>query len=287
MLVPTGTGPQYMTGETPINIDTKEYNHPYKKLSIQVGLNGLSFCVMDTIAHKVLFSDALEFKTTSTPYLVLKELKKLIDVHELRKHRFAEVGVVHKNHLYCLVPKALFDKNELANYLKFNTKILANDHIVYDILPHQELVCVYIPFTNINNFIFDCFGEFEFKHNSAVLLQTLFQQKNNKPSCYVHVGKKTMEIAVLEQKSLKLYNQFDYKTKEDFLYYILFTYEQLELNTEEVKLRLFGKIEEDDPLFEICYQYIKKVSVFVPKNALFSQGEEEDRSIDLTLLSSL
>ena len=171
-----------------------------------------------------------------------------MEQHELKKHQFAAVNVIHNSHLYCLVPNALFDKNELANYLKFNAKLLANDEIVYDVLPHQELICVYVPFTNINNYILDCFGEFEYTHNSAVLLQSLFQQKNNKLSCFVHVSKKTMEIVVLEQKTLLLYNQFDYATKEDFLYYVLFTYEQLDLDVESVKLKLFGSVEEDDPI---------------------------------------
>ena len=276
-----------MTEEITNNNNTKEHIHPYKKLSIQVGLNGLSFCVLDTIGHKVLLSDKEDFNSETTPYLALKALKGLIDRHDLKKHRFAEVTVIHNNHLYCLVPKTLFDKNELANYLKFNTKILGSDQIVSDILPQHELVCVYVPFTNINNYIFDGFGEFEFKHNSAVLLQTLLPQKNNKLTCYVHVGKNTMEIIVLEKKALKLYNQFDYKTKEDFLYYVLFTYEQLGLHVEEVKLKLFGRIEEGDPIFEICYQYIKKVTVFIPKNSDYTLEESEDNSIDLTLLSSI
>ncbi|MEM6542275.1 MAG: DUF3822 family protein [Bacteroidota bacterium] len=281
------TGRPFTTEEITTKIDTKEHIHPYKKLSIQVGLNGLSFCILDTIGHKVLLSDKVDFKTASTPYLMLKALKSLVNTHKLTAHRFSEVNVVHKNHLYCLVPKTLFDKKELANYLKFNTKILACDHIVYDVLPHQELVCVYVPFTNINNYIFDCFGAFEFKHNSAVLLQSMLHQKNNKLTCYVHVGKRTMELLVFEKKTLQLYNQFDYKTKEDFLYYILFTYEQLGLPAEEVKLKLFGSIEEDDRLFAICYQYIKKVVVFIPKNPPYAQEELEGSSIDLTLLSSI
>ena len=275
-----------MTEGATNNSTTKEHIHPYKKLSIQVGLNGLSFCVLDTIGHKVLLTDKVDFKAAATPYLLLKALKQMMEQHDLKKHQFATVNVIHNNHLYCLVPKALFDKNELANYLKFNAKLLANDEIVYDVLPHQELVCVYVPFTNVNNYLLDCFGEFEFKHNSAVLLQSLFQQKNNKLTCYVHVSKKTMEIVVLEQKTLVLYNQFDYNTKEDFLYYVLFTYEQLEMDVASVRLKLFGTIEEDDPIFELCYEYIKKVAVFVPKHAPYAQEGTEDSSIDLTLLSS-
>lgn len=249
-------------------------------------MNGLSFCVLDTISNTVLHSNKLEFKATSTPYLLLKELKAMLQGEKLLNKEYEEVTVIHRNNLYCLVPKSLFDKDELPNYLKFNTKLLANDQIVYDELPNQDMVCVYVPFTNVNNYLFECFGEFEFKHNSMSMLHALFHQKSNKTICYVHVANKFMELAVLEERKLMLYNQFDFKTKEDFLYYVLFTYEQLGLHVEETKLKLFGAIEEGDSIYEICYQYLKKVSVFVPKFGNYNLEDMNNSTIDLTLLGN-
>lgn len=269
-----------------LTIEAKPHTHPYKKLSIQVSLNGLSFCVLDTIANTVVQSHKVAFKAESTPYLLLKELKTLFNNKKVTKEQYEEVSVIHRNDLYCLVPKPLFDKEELPNYLKFNTKLLANDQIVYDELTNQEIMCVYIPFTNVNNYLFDCFGEFEYKHSSMAVLQTLFHQKSAKTICYAHVDNKSMEVAVLEQRRLILYNQFNYKTNEDFLYYILFTYEQLGLNVEEVKLKLFGAIEEGDAIFEMCYQYIKKVSVFIPKYGNYRFENDPTSAIDLTLLGN-
>ncbi|MEM1260149.1 MAG: DUF3822 family protein [Bacteroidota bacterium] len=269
-----------------MNIEAKAHTHPYKKLSIQVSLNGLSFCVSDTIANTVIKTNKLEFKTTSTPYLLLKELKGLLRQEKLLNQEYEEVRVVHRNNLYSLVPKSLFDKDELPNYLKFNAKLLANDEIIYDELPNKEIVCVYVPFTNVNNYLLECFGEFEFKHNSIAMLDALFHQKSNKTICYAHVSNKFMELAVLEERKLVLYNQFDYKTKEDFLYYILFTYEQLGLHVEEIKLKLFGAVEEGDSIYNICYQYLKKVSVFIPKFGNCDLEGLNNSNIDLTLLGN-
>lgn len=261
-------------------------NNSFKKLSIQVGLNGLSFFVLDTLSHTVLLADKIVLGDTSTPYLLQKSLKEVIEKYQLTATLFSEVVVIHQNSLFTLVPKPLFEIGELANYLKFNTKLLANDEIVYDELENQELLCVYVPFTNINNFLFELFGEFEYKHLTTVVLQTLAHQKlSTKKVCYAHVSDRFFELAVFDQKKLMLFNQFEYRTKEDFLYYILFTYEQLQLNTESVKLKLFGEIEEGDQLYDICYTYIKKVAVFEPRSsALLDFGNQN--SIDLTLLSS-
>ena len=285
MLARMVTGHQSMT-EKATNIEEKGLKKLYKKLSIQVGLNGLSFYITDTIKNSVILSETISFKTESTPYLLQKELVAAFEKHKIIGENLSEVEVIHKNNLFSLVPKTLFDKREIANYLKFSTKILANDHIVYDELDNQDIICSYIPFTNINNYIFENFGEFEFRHNSTAILHTLLQQKpSSKSICYVHVSEKEMELAVLNQKKILIYNQFEYRTKEDFLYYILFTFEQLQLDVNATKLRLFGKLEEGDALFQICYDYIKKVSVFIPSNSSYYFNNGNAESIDFTMLN--
>lgn len=259
----------------------------FKKLSIQVSLNGLSFCVLDTISKKIEMVDQVTFKTELTPYLLLKELKATIEKHNLTGVDFNEVVVLHRNNLFSLVPKALFDPEELANYLKFNAKILATDQIVYDQVPNQDIICVYVPFTNINNYLLNLFGAFEFKHSSLAVIQTLLAKSKQQKTCYVHVTPKTLEICVIEHKQLKLYNQFDYLSKEDFLYYILFTYEQLGLDTENVPCHLFGSIDTADENFILTEKYIKHIYLAEPENTAYELDVHQKNAIDLTLLSSL
>ncbi|GLU45452.1 hypothetical protein Musp01_30760 [Muricauda sp. NBRC 101325] len=252
-------------------------------------MNGLSFCVSDTITNKILAFEKVRFNTPSTPYLLLKELKaKLSDQGDIGRN-FSEVMVIHKNNMFSLVPKPLFNEEELPNYLKFNAKIMANDLIAYDEIPNQELVNVYIPYTNINNYIFELFGEFEFKHSGTVLISTLLNQNRmgTEPVCYVQVSDKEMEMMVIADKKLLFYNQFEFKTKEDFLYYLLFSMEQLNVDLEKVQLKLFGAVSEGDPIYELCYTYVKHVSVFVPSNPSFPIDELENESIDFSILSAL
>lgn len=57
------------------------------------------------------------------------------------------------------------------------------------------------------------------------------------------------------------FNSFQYQTAQDFIYYILFTYEQLELNTESNPLYLIGRVDTDDSYYEQAYTYIREVNV--------------------------
>lgn len=71
------------------------------------------------------------------------------------------------------------------------------------------------------------------------------------------------------------------------MYYLLFTLEQLKLSAESVKLKLFGTIEEGDPLYDLCYKYIQNISIYVPSQLPYHLGEQELETIDFTTLNAL
>ncbi|TLF43023.1 DUF3822 family protein [Maribacter aurantiacus] len=269
-------------------IDIADKN--FKKLSIQVSLNGLSFCIADTVSHRVLLSDSILFSEEQHPEALLKELKTLLGKHTLTGNQFDEVVVVHSNTLFSLVPKPLFNEESLSEYLKFNTKLLATDALAFDMLEGFDIVNIYVPFTNVNNYIYELFGEFIFLHNGSVLIQSLLDNYGNQGEsvCYVHVGQRQMDITVLKQKSLSFYNSFPYQTKEDFAYYLLFVLEQLDLDTETTAVRFFGTIEEDDAVFQLCYSYINDLTIFAPSSPNhLNLGIPETSSIDFTVISTL
>ncbi len=261
----------------------------YYHLSIQVSLNGLSFCILDSIGKKIVRAESRRFSSRLNPFEAQKELKTFIKSTGVTDYAFSEVVVVHRNDLFSLVPKVLFDPGELPNYLKYNAKILANDLLEYDEIPSFDLVNVYVPFVNINNTIYDFFGDFEFKHHSSVLIESLLASTsgNNETICFAHVTPEELDLIVLKQKKLVFFNTFSYHTPEDFLYYLLFTLEQLQLDTGETKLRVFGSIEEGDPLFDLCQEYVQHLSLYIPdlpKDISADGPELQDHYLEINAL---
>jgi len=261
----------------------------YNKLSIQISLNGLSFCVVDTINNSLIVTENIVFENSLNPHKILKHIEKLFTQYSVEKSTFSEVVVIHKNNIFNLVPKALFNKEELANYLKYNAKILANDLIFYDEIESHDIVNVYVPFVNINNYIYGIFGDFDFKHNGTIMIESLLKNHNsgNETVCYVYVTKQDMSITIIAEKKLQLYNCHNYHTKEDFIYYLLFTLEQLKLDTENVKVKFFGFIKEEDAVYQLCYEYIKNITIFIPENTSYHTKDTGEDSIDFTLLNTI
>lgn len=182
---------------------------------------------------------------------------------ELR-HQYDEIMVIHSNNLSTFVPIALFDEEFLGSYLQYNTKVFETDFFTFDTLEKYEMNNVYIPYVNMNNFFIDQYGSFDYKHANSVLVSKLLDlSKNNEErKMFVHLSENHFEILVVQNQKLHLCNSFEHKTPEDFIYYILFTAEQLQLNPENFKLELLGSVLESDSYYQIAYKYIRNVSLF-------------------------
>jgi hypothetical protein len=260
----------------------------YHTLSIQVSLNGLSFCVFDTLAKKVLLTEKTSFTEAVPPKRIKQSLQAHLAKHGIDGRSFNKVTVIHRNPNFSLVPKALFDSKKLAHYLKFNTEIDKDQHIVFDDLEHADMVNVYTPFENINNYLYDLFGDFESQHSSSVMISSLLADTNRDAaaSCYVYFGEQHMDLTIVHQKRLLLHNIFEINAPEDATYYLLFALEQLKLDPETTPVKTFGNIEEGDSLYQLIHTYIEKLGVFVVENPAYLTESESD-AIDFTVMKTL
>lgn len=244
-----------------VTTTNNDKNITHLKLSIQVSLSGLSFCVLNSATNEIEYLKTSNFNKRLNPNQVLDKLKHLFNSEKELKRSFEEINVIHKNELSTIVPKALFNEDNLADYLKFNNKILSTDFITYDEINLNDSVNVYVPYININNYLYDTFGEFTYKHFSTIFIEQVLKAEKNaeKPKMYVNVCNEYFEVVVAQNGKLTFYNTFEYCTKEDFIYYVLFTAEQLNLNPETLELIFTGNIDSKDELYAIAYKFVRFV----------------------------
>lgn len=281
-LTETGQKNMAITNNSSNNLNNLE-------LSIQLSLSGLSFCILNKDSNTIIEVKELRFEKRLNPFEVLDELKVLFKNESTLNNSFTNVTIVHNNDLSTLVPEALFNKNHVADYLKFNSKILKSDFIAYDSILENSSVNVYVPYININNYIYDKFGTFIFKHISSVLIDSILriEKASTTPKVYIHVSLNHFEIIIIKEGKLELYNTFVYNSKEDFIYYILFTAEQLNLNPETLNLVFIGDITEDDEIYNIAYKYIRNIS-FGNRNDDFEYIDKPKSNYsNFTLLKSI
>ncbi len=243
-------------------INKTESNFKYPELSVQVSLNGLSFLIKNA-SQEISFNKYLSFNQDASPEYVLFEIKKCYEQYPLLNQPISDLKIIHRNMLNTFVPQSLFDVNQLNTYLKLNTRVFETDYFSYDEIEALKMVNVYVPLVNINNYFYDRYGEFTFHHASSIWIEKTIKQANLdiNPSMHVYIHENQMDVVVLENKNLLLFNSFAVTTPEDIIYYILFVAEQLTLNPEQFKLYLSGNINENDEIFKWCFTYVRHVFI--------------------------
>ena len=250
------------------------------KLSIQFSLDGFSFCIEKIDTKKTLFFKEYYFSNVlQNPESLLKEITAIFKSDNNLQRDFNKVLVIHQNNLTSIVPDEYFNEAHLKDYLNYTIKTLPNDLITFDNIEKIGAKNIYIPYVNINNYLFQNFGEFEYQHHATVLITKIINAHATiKKQVFVNVAEKTFDVIVIENKKLILYNNFNYNTKEDFIYYILFVMEQLNLDKEKTPLFFSGKITKSSELFKIAYTYIRNILFLESNNGIFTNLKADKHS---------
>ncbi|MCG5643234.1 DUF3822 family protein [Flavobacteriaceae bacterium LSUCC0859] len=265
---------------------TRSYEHT--RLSIQLSLNGLSFCITDTVSQELIAAKRVHFDTPIEEHAIVENLSKFLQTHKLLEHSYESVIVIQSNPLFNIVPKALFDESHIGNYLKFNTQILPSDEMAFDLLDPVEIAVVYIPFTAANNLIFDHFGPFEYKHDSTVHISEILsiQHQSDEVDGYFHLDQNTLHMTVIENRKLLFHNQFSIKSPEDFLYFILFSLEQLGIDPQKLQAHFYGDISADNPYFKMASSYLNNCLIFRPSHEQSISENLLEEDFDRILLNA-
>ena len=141
-----------------MSINTTITDKKYKKLSLQVSLTGLSFCVFDTLNHAVLSVKEVQFDRFHKATKIEELFADAFNNNPELKDLYDEILVIHNNNLSTFVPEPLFDEHFLGSYLQYNTKVFDTDFFAFDEISNYQMNAVYIPYVNINNFFIFAFS---------------------------------------------------------------------------------------------------------------------------------
>lgn len=236
-----------------------EKTNTFYKLSIQLNLNGFSFCISNKQKEIIAVLDFFESEPVISENTLLRLLKNYLETETKLQLDFSEVEVIYTHDLYCLVPTKIYNADNKIAYFQYSLKVLATDYIAEDELSDGEIISLFIPYINVNNYLIEHFGEFEYKHSSALLLDYLLPQNKtiSDKKVYLYFHTSHFDVIVIGSGKLYLFNTFKYFNPGDAAYYTLFVMEQLQLSPQTVEVEIVNKC--DKSIFDILYVYIKNV----------------------------
>ena len=241
---------------------------PSTKLSIKISLSGF-----DLMLSKLEDNSIIDYKKYNLDKKALTEnlsskLDSFLNESKIDFSNVINVKLIISNKLSCLVPKELFDERLSLDYLKFNSKLIENDFASNDYIEELETYNVYLPFVNVNNYLVERFGSFEYYHSSTILLRKILKTTTNdsRTLFFTNIETDSFQVIIFKNKNLLYYNDFEYQTKEDILYFLLFVIEQNKEIKSDTKLNILGGISENDKNFNFISQFIKNIVTFKTKS---------------------
>ena len=238
------------------------------------GFEHFTFSVLDTNTNK---------------YLVLKKINNFSDFSPLGEgNNWASITCAVSHNKFTLVPSAIFDDENKKSFLGFNHPIESGEKVHSDILTSIEARNLFTISADFESMIRKHFINVHFIHNSTSFIEGLLVQNKNLPlrqtgnsdkRVFADFHSSYFEIVILNGRELLFSNAFTYKAPEDIAYYILFVYEQLRLNPEEIELVLSGEIEKTAEEHTLLYNYIRHVKfASLPDSFKYSYKFDEIQS---------
>jgi hypothetical protein len=239
-----------------INLNSKNTDNYI--MTIQHSLDGLSFVVFDTAENK--FIALKHYHTTEKNISLETLLLELQEKESLNFDEFKNVNILIDNNNNTFVPKDYFQEETKEDYLSL-LNIKHSNNISTDDIAEHNIVNVYsyddkLNFLNNNIKVY---------HSSSILIKKLlkeFSGRNPETRAFVNVKNNSYELIIINNDKLVFHNYFNFNTKEDFLYFILFTFDQLNIDNESIPLYFMGFIEEKSTLVELCSRYIRNIRFF-------------------------
>jgi hypothetical protein len=256
-----------------INYVDKSYSSTENKnyrLSIQVSLNGLSFCVYDVGKQKhVVLRNFSYSENIADLNLWVKEINRIADdiaddivgIATPAKCLF----ISRKN---VLIPKSIFSINNIKSYISFFFQFDEFDEIHYRYIPEIEGYCCFALPSPVVSKIISRFGKSDFYSQTYQIIR---RAKIYGTGMTVVFCDNFMDISIFKDNKLAINNSFEIFDIRDIIYFISSICDKF--NVKNIPIYMSGNISNSE---------IKKLEKFFP-----SIIQEQNRKISLLLGSEI
>ena len=165
-----------------------------------------------------------------------------------------------------IIPQVFFDKSELSENTAYNSLMDGEVNFIFE-----------VP-TVINEVLKSKFSNIEHYHSGAAMIEKLRKEGMAKPDkLFINIHADNIEIAYFDEVgSLRIYNRYEYKAYQDYIYFVLLVADEMKINREEVKAVLMGEVSRDSQLYETTYRYFRNIAfVAQPTDIHFTKAFEE------------
>ena len=227
------------------NFDSNQISNLH--LSIELSSSSLSYCIIDTQKYRCLLLSSQKLETDN--------LLEIFSNDDYLSQNFKSKSISFVNFANTLVPFELYEKKDKENLFALNHEL--NDEVLLEDNLREEIINLHaVPklfFQTIKNILPDA----ALRSQSSILINNFTNLNLKVETMFLYLKDSFVNIVVTKGKNLLFQNKFNYVTKEDLLFYVLFSIQELNFSNEDINTIVYGNVTEDE--FSILYDYIRNI----------------------------
>lgn len=259
----------HFSKEIHITAEIESLNFSSITLLIEISYKAINLGLFDNSNHKYVGVISYSVQENLNSQKLAEYIQYLLNEEPFFKKEYKKILISYKSHFSTLIPEELFDENNISKYFEFYKIYQNTDLQIYDKISSLNQYNIYILPDEINNVLKSNLVNYKLiNNNTSLITSTAFynarQVKDSSKNVFINVGNSEFDMVAYNDKQLIINNTFKYKTKEDFIYYLIFALKQIKFETNECQIFLSGKIVIQSLIFKILTKYIKNID-FVEK----------------------
>lgn len=234
------------------NIKIPQTHH---RLSIHIGVNGLSFIVEDTQTKDCLLWRNQTYTFPGNDYNEwAKEVGYVFKQEELLQKRFACCDVMIDTHKHTLIPTSIFKAEQAIEVLKQLFDVAYLDEINYSSVNALQATCIYALPAPVNAMVFKYQHKAKF-YASVIPLMYFIMGRSEFSRALLHYAHAHVDLILMQGEKLLLCNSYAIDRFSTAMYFLCFALKQWQLNPRSLSLYVSGSLKPT---------HIKQLCAFFP-----------------------
>jgi len=232
---------------------------PNFRLSVYLNADQLAYCVTDVLSRKLLHLQSYNFFNVLGKEEYNNTLRQMIASDELLSLPYGKIHIHILSDCFTLVPEKLFDDSKKTELLNFNQQNVSSINVKSEPINKTETMLVYGVDADTEKILTDYFPKAKISHSSSSLIETWITPNAEGEVLHCYVQPSSIQIAFVKNAQLKFFNIYQYKTPEDFIYYLMNVVNHLSLDQDKISFQFSGEVVPDSGIYKLAYKYLRNI----------------------------
>ena len=234
-------------------------------LKLAIGPKFIRYFITQRDRDMVVYYGDYALQSVSSETDIADQLSNILSKDAILSRSFDRVRVCWFTD-FEIVPGVFFDVSELTADAAFNPIMGGDADFIFEV-PSVIKEVLRSKFSSISH-----------HHSGAAMIEALrLQGLATSGQLFINVQAGNVEICCFDdQGALRIYNRYEYRAYQDYIYFVLLVADELKLDRTEVKAVLMGEINQDSQLYEMTNRYFANTGFITqPESVSFGRAFEE------------